>query len=501
MLDKFRDFRGGFSAKTWVAYFLFGAIIVVFALWGVKSDQYGDGTGGVAAVVNDSSITLSEYRNAVENMTQNARVQLDQFPEAQRTAFQQRINTQALEQLIGSEVLFQTANKRGVIASDSEVRDRILDFPVLKENGRFMKDRYQMFLRSYGMTSAQFERQVRKDIVNQKLQELFVGSTTPTTEEMKRGQALASQKINLRFVEFSREDLAKPGFVSDAEVEKFLQTQKEQIEKYYKDNSIEFSDKESVQARHILVKIDEKRPEPAAKKEIERIRQELTPKNFAELAKKYSEDLGSKEKGGDLGSFERGRMVPEFEQAAFSLSAGKISEPVKTAFGYHLILVDKKIGGVDPLTVVQGKIARKLVAREKEGAILAEMKAKLAAGRGAVDQIIGRAGLKWTESGEFDLSSTNVPKLGENAELIRALVKKGKTPGMIPDLVSLPGGRYVLAELISWKEVPSKAENSEALERMMAYRKSSELIDQFVRDAMARATIQRNPRITKSSVN
>src|SRR5262249_17462597 len=148
----------------------------------------------------------AEYRTRVENVEQNMKGRFDQFPEAQRRMFTQELRRRALEELILGEVVYQAASNRGVLAPDAEVRDYILGIPFLSENGRFAKDRYQAWLRNMNMSTDDFERQIRKQIVGQKLQTLFVGSATPTREEIKRIRQLSQQKVNLRFVEVKKED-------------------------------------------------------------------------------------------------------------------------------------------------------------------------------------------------------------------------------------------------------------------------------------------------------
>ncbi|MFZ5966672.1 MAG: peptidylprolyl isomerase [Bacillota bacterium] len=127
-----------------------------------------------------------------------------------------------------------------------------------------------------------------------------------------------------------------------------IKVTEEQIEAYYKDHKDEYS--EQVQASHILIKTvdDSMAPLPeeqiqAAEKQIREIYDRvMNGEDFAKLATAYSQDPGSKDNGGDLGFFGRGMMVPEFEKAAFSLEIGKVSEPVKTEFGYHIIKVTGK---------------------------------------------------------------------------------------------------------------------------------------------------------------
>lgn len=108
----------------------------------------------------------------------------------------------------------------------------------------------------------------------------------------------------------------------------------EEVKKYYEDNKEAFSQPATVSAKHILV---------ATEEEAKKAKEEIANKelSFEEAAKKYS-TCPSKEQGGNLGSFSRGMMVPEFEEAAFNLEIGVVSEPVKTQFGYHLIVVDEK---------------------------------------------------------------------------------------------------------------------------------------------------------------
>ncbi|MBS4219779.1 peptidylprolyl isomerase [Bacillus sp. FJAT-49711] len=108
----------------------------------------------------------------------------------------------------------------------------------------------------------------------------------------------------------------------------------DEMKKYFDENKDSFDEKEQVQASHILVE-DEKKAEEVEKKIKE-------GKDFAELAKEYSTDTGSAENGGDLGYFAKGKMVKEFEDAAFSMEIGDISDPVKSEHGYHIIKVTGK---------------------------------------------------------------------------------------------------------------------------------------------------------------
>ncbi len=122
-------------------------------------------------------------------------------------------------------------------------------------------------------------------------------------------------------------------------IDPYISISDEEMQKYFDENKSVLVQKEEVRASHILVDTIE---------EAEEVKGKLTSgEDFAELAKEYSTD-GSKDVGGDLGFFGKGRMVPEFEEVAFSLEIGKISEPVKSEFGYHIIKVEEKIEAKDP---------------------------------------------------------------------------------------------------------------------------------------------------------
>lgn len=167
------------------------------------------------------------------------------------------------------------------------------------------------------------------------------------------------------------------------EIEGKVKITDDEIETYYKGHKEEFTSPESVKARHILLKVPEGADEKLwkeAESKAKDIKKKLeNGEDFAELAKKFSDDPGSKNKGGDLGFFTKGRMVPEFESAAFSLKPGELSDPVKTDFGYHIIEVkEKKAASTKALPEVQAQI-RQTLQREKQQQLQDELIEKLKA--------------------------------------------------------------------------------------------------------------------------
>lgn len=141
---------------------------------------------------------------------------------------------------------------------------------------------------------------------------------------------------SLQLSGYSLEDYKKD-LAMDIKIKKLLEPKisitEEEMKAYFEENKEDFAKEKQVRARHILVENEEKANEIIAKLK--------SGEDFAELAKQYSIDVATKEKGGDLGFFAKGAMVKEFEEAAFSLKVGEISSPVKTQYGYHIIKVEE----------------------------------------------------------------------------------------------------------------------------------------------------------------
>jgi parvulin-like peptidyl-prolyl isomerase len=145
-----------------------------------------------------------------------------------------------------------------------------------------------------------------------------------------------------------------------------IKVSEEDMKQYYKANREQFKKPEEVKARHILIKVS-KDASPDEKKTARKKADEILAKikkgeDFASLAEKYSDDPGSAKKGGDLGYFPRGRMVKPFEDAAFSLNPGEVSDIVETKFGYHIIkLEEKRPAGYQPFEAVKNTIRKELI--------------------------------------------------------------------------------------------------------------------------------------------
>jgi len=153
-----------------------------------------------------------------------------------------------------------------------------------------------------------------------------------------------------------------------------IQTTEEDLQQYYRGHRDEFKTPESVRVRHILIRADRSASEDDRRKAKEKIegilKRILGGEDFAQLASEYSDDSGSKTKGGDLGFITKGKTVPAFEKVAFSLDSGAISDVFETPYGFHIVKVEEKRESVvEPFEQVRDKVKEKLVATFTRGRV------------------------------------------------------------------------------------------------------------------------------------
>lgn len=377
------------KAAGWVKI-IFGAIVAVFIFWGV-----GVGIGGeqfqMVADVNGERIEQIEFERAQRNITQFYRNAFKDNPEILESV---DLRSQAVDQLIRVALMRQEAERLGLGVADSEVRDTIAADPSFQEAGLFDKDRYIRVLRLNRLTPAQYEASQREQILVDKLTNLVGGGVKVADSEARAEFVRQSEKVNLRYVALEARDFTEGIEVSDdeakahydANTESFREDEKvrvsyllfaperfadqavisdEDAQKYYDENTSEFAEPESVRARHILFRVSS--AATAEEKAATRARAEAAiarlngGEDFAAVATELSEDESNAPQGGDLGFFPRGRMVPEFEEAAFSVEPGKISGIVETDFGLHIVKVEeKRPAGTRPLADVRAQIVGKL---------------------------------------------------------------------------------------------------------------------------------------------
>jgi peptidyl-prolyl cis-trans isomerase D len=399
--------RDNLKYLSWVLW----AVIVIFVLFafvdfGSMNPAGENAPNAVAARVGDDVVTMGEFEQTYRNLENQYRQAYGgQFtPELAR---QMQLPLQALNQSVNQRILVAEARRLGLGATDREVQETILDLPVFQDDqGRFVgEEKYLDILRQNGLSVAEFEQEVRQEILLRKLQEAMLASVYVTDREIERAYRDQVEKAKIRYVELPRGGFLAEGEVPRAELEAHYQANRaqyrqpeqreasyllvdparladqveigdEDLREYFEVHRDEFTHEEQVQARHILVMVNDQHTDEEARRLVEQAKGRIAGgEDFAAVAREVSEDTGSKARGGDLGFFGRGAMVPAFEEAAFGAQQGELVGPVQSSFGYHLIQVtDRRAGGTTPFAEVQDSI-RSRIAQEKAGE-LAEKRAR-----------------------------------------------------------------------------------------------------------------------------
>jgi len=346
-----------------------------------------------------SGDTVSEQR--VESLTRQQLMQRNpQY--ADNPMIVKLFESQVGQQLVQQQVLLQEAAKLGIRASNNDVRQYLQTGPtgeVLFPNGKFIgQDQYANLIATrLNMSVDDFEDSVKHDIVIRRLQSLITAGVTVSPQEVRDAYRKQNIKIKFDYAILSSDDLLKTINPSDSDLEAFFkknaaryatavpeerkityfaftpndvpggvqQPTQQQIQAYYNAHISDYEQPEQAKSRHILIKVApdaDAKTDAAAKAKAEDVLKQLKAGgDWKTLAKKYSDDPGSKDSGGELGFAERGRMVPEFDKAIFSQKIGDI-EIVKSQFGYHVVQVeDRQPAHTQPLNEVLPQIQAELI--------------------------------------------------------------------------------------------------------------------------------------------
>ena len=361
MLQNIRDNSQGIIAKI-----IIGFIIITFSLFGIESIVALGSSESAPATVNGSDIEEVEILRLVEAQKNRFRQQFgDQYDESLfNDGF---LRQSALEQLIEQKVAVSQAKELGGYVSTKSIDKAILAAPEFQQDGQFSSDRFRMVLRRSGMTPLGYREILAEQALISQIQ-LGTGlSDTALPYEVERQLALENEVREFEFVTFDTDKLKQGIKVETQEVEEYYNTNNDRfmteekvsvsyvvLSKSDIDSDIVVSDEELAQAyddyvamqaefeerdaSHILIEINDERTAAEAKVLADQVATKAkNGESFTELAKTYSDDVGSKNVGGDLGFNTRGGFVTEFDDALFVMNKGEISAPIETEFGFHVI--------------------------------------------------------------------------------------------------------------------------------------------------------------------
>lgn len=398
MLDLMRKHAG-----SWMIKVVLGIIVVVFVFWGVGS--FRNRQSNQVAEVNGHIISYETYLKAYSRLVdQYRRTYGNQISDDMMNML--RPNEQALNQLIDRTLLLQEADRLKIRVTAEEVAEAIRREPAFQNNGVFDADRYRRILMINNMNTEFFESSLAEDLRINQVQSLVVNGVTVLDEEARDWFDWFNSEVNLQFVMFDpgryqdivpTDEQIKTYFKEHENqyrtpervqvrylhfdpnnFKKQVSVDQQEIEQYYQENLEEFKKEKTVQARHILFKLDSDADGQtvARKKEkaVEVYKMAENGKDFAELAKQYSEGP-TRDKGGALGEFTREQMVEPFAEKAFSMKPGEISEPVRTQFGWHIIKVEKiNEASTQSLESVADRIRNQLI--DEKARVLARQRAE-----------------------------------------------------------------------------------------------------------------------------
>jgi peptidyl-prolyl cis-trans isomerase D len=332
-------------------------------------------------------------------------MQRQRLPEQYAQLFMPRLVQQAGQQLIVQKILLDKAHSLGIHAGDDDVRNFLhtgqygeLLFP----NGNFIgEDKYRQFISSqFNLSTAEFEKELADDITINRLRSLITSGVTVSDNEIREQYRKQNVKVKFDYAVLSSDDLRKQINPSEADLQAFFtknaaryanavpeerkiayffftpdqlpgglpKASDQEVQAYFSAHQTEYQVPEQARSRHILIKSPggTSKTDAEAKAKAEALLKQIQGgADFADLAKKNSEDPGSGAQGGELGFAKHGAMVPEFDAALFSQKIGD-SKIVKSQFGYHIVQVEERqTAHSQPLSEVAPTIQATLM-RQKE---------------------------------------------------------------------------------------------------------------------------------------
>ncbi|HXY07038.1 MAG TPA: peptidylprolyl isomerase [Terriglobales bacterium] len=491
-----------------------------------NTDFFGSRTRpGIVATVEGSDITRLEVQRQAKAMIQQ------QFPQggAQASKLLPFFAAQAAEQLITREALVAEARRLGLRATDEDVRDELEHgrysqyfFP----NGNFIgQAAYEEKLQSANLTVTQFEQDTKEQILIDKVQALIAGGAIVSDAEVREKFEKENAKVKFDYAVIRKDDLLKTIHPTESELKAYYDQHKasytnsipekrklgyvwidtaklqadieptpQEFEAYYDQHRDQYRSPEQVKVRHILIKtplpgpdgkVDPAGVEQARKKAEDVLKQLKAGGDFAELAKKYSEDTASAKEGGSLGWIERGRTVPEFEKVAFSLPKGSTSDLVESSYGFHIIQVeDKQDARVKSLEEVKAQIEPALKHDKAAQAAEAKATALLSQARTlGLEKAAAAAGLGVVTT-DYVARTDSLPGIGNSPPFMDAVFSAAENAP--PDELQLPEGYAVFDVLAvkppatpTFEEIRSRVENEFKQERAtnLLSQKTQELSD------------------------
>ena len=452
MLEKFRSY-----AQTKAAKIILALILVPFALFGIDSYLNQAGNNLSIAKVNGYKIALPEYNRAIENVRNRIMSEGKKVDPAMFDSFE--FKESVIDGLITKQLLNNDIKKSRFRITDQQLSQYIIGMPEFQKDGKFSQEIYDKVLQNNQLTPKKFEESIRNDLLIQQVRDGLQKLTFIPPNNLAETLKATSQQREISIAEFKTKEYMTKANIAEKDMQAFYDQNKskflapeqvkaefvvfslanilptinvteDEIKSFYKANADKYQNQQQREASHILIAASKNAP-PAekakAKARAEDVLNQIrkNPKQFEELATKYSQDPESAKKGGDLGSFGRGMMVKPFDDAVFSMKVNEISNIVESDFGYHIIKLTKIIGEGGGFDAMRPQIKAELIyqkGQEKFAALAEEFSNKVYEQSSSLDAVSKRFNLPIQKTDW--ISRNDSDKFFKNEALMSALYSK-----------------------------------------------------------------------------
>ena len=449
MLEKFRSY-----AQTKAAKIILALILVPFALFGIDSYLNQAGNNLSIAKVNGYKIALPEYNRAIENVRNRIMSEGKKVDPAMFDSFE--FKESVIDGLITKQLLNNDIKKSRFRITDQQLSQYIIGMPEFQKDGKFSQEIYDKVLQNNQLTPKKFEESIRNDLLIQQVRDGLQKLTFIPPNNLAETLKATSQQREISIAEFKTKEYMTKANIAEKDMQAFYDQNKskflapeqvkaefvvfslanilptinvteDEIKSFYKANADKYQNQQQREASHILITASKNAP-PAEKEKAKAKAEDVlnqirkNPKQFAELATKYSQDPESAKKGGDLGSFGRGMMVKPFDDAVFSMKVNEISNIVESDFGYHIIKLTKIIGEGGGFDAMRPQIKAELIyqkGQEKFAALAEEFSNKVYEQSSSLDAVSKRFNLPIQKTDW--ISRNDSDKFFKNEALMSAL--------------------------------------------------------------------------------
>ncbi len=507
MLDKFRSY-----AQTKAAQVILALVLIPFALFGIDSYLNQAGNNLSIAKVDGYKIALPEYNRAIENVRNRMMSEGKKVDPAMFDSFE--FKESVVDGLITKQLINNDIKKSQFKITDQQLSQYIIGMPDFQKDGKFSQELYDKVLQNNQLNPKKFEESIRNDLLIQQvrdgLQKLTFIPPNNLTETLKA----TSQQREVTVAEFKTKEYMAKANISEKDMQAFYEQNKskflapeqvkaefvvfsltsilpsitvseDEVKAFYKTNADKYQNQQQREASHILIAAS-KNAAPAEKAKAKAKAEDVlgqikkNPKQFEELATKYSQDPESAKKGGDLGAFGRGMMVKPFDDAVFSMKVNEISGIVESDFGYHIIKLTKVIGEGGGFDAIKPQIKAELIyqkAQDKYAALAEDFSNKVYEQSSSLDVVSKKFNLPiqktdWISRNESD-------KFFKNEALMNALYSKESIKDRRnTEAIEVTPNNLISARVVDYKAQSTKpfAEVKKSIEDYLKFEAAKKLV-------------------------